>query len=76
MGAFLQPYVCGAEEEAKAPVGMRNKVRSLERALADLIERRDSSVLTAEGRALIDRMIADLEAEIERRRANQRKPPP
>jgi hypothetical protein len=56
---------------------MRTDVRSLERALADLIERRDSSALTPDGRARLDRMIADLEAEIERRRrASRRKPPP
>jgi hypothetical protein len=55
---------------------MRNNVRSLARALADLIERRDSSALTADERVRIDRMIADLEAEMERRRANRRKPPP
>jgi hypothetical protein len=54
---------------------MRQNLRSLERALADLIERRDKGVLTPERRALLDRMIADLEAEIRRRRARRQKPP-
>jgi hypothetical protein len=55
---------------------MRTNLRSLEKALADLIERRDSGAITPSERARLDRMIADLETEIERRRASRRKPPP
>lgn len=53
---------------------MLNQPRDLERALADLIERRKNNMLTPDERKLIDRMIVDLEAEIRRRRERQSAP--
>lgn len=44
-----------------------NEPRTLERALADLIEHRKIAVLLAD-REFLDRMIGDLEAEINLRR--------
>ena len=38
--------------------------RAIERALADLIERRETKVLLVADRTLLDRMIGDLQAEI------------
>jgi hypothetical protein len=51
---------------------MLSDPRDLERALADLIERRKNDPLTPEERRLIDRMILDLGAELRRRREQRR----
>jgi hypothetical protein len=53
---------------------MLSDPRDLERALADLIERRKNDSLTPDERRLIDRMIVDLDAEIRRRREKQSAP--
>jgi hypothetical protein len=54
---------------------MRSDARSLEQAVAELIERRDHKVLLSYQRTLIDRMIADLEAEISHRHERRAQPP-
>jgi hypothetical protein len=65
----------GRKRNTRPPVDMRSNPRDLEQALADLIKRRDNNALTPNQRALIDRMIADLEAEINRRRRERPEPP-
>jgi hypothetical protein len=52
---------------------MLSEPRSLEQALADLIERRDHDEVMPNKRARLDRMIAGLEAEIRWRRMGRSK---
>jgi len=49
--------------------------RNLERALTDLIKRRNNNPLTPDQRTMLDRMIADLEAEIALRRRKRKSHP-
>jgi len=54
---------------------MRSDPRDPERALTDLIKRRNSDALTPDQRTMLDRMIADLEAEIALRRRKRKSHP-
>lgn len=64
----IQLYA-GGHKKTDRLTEMLSDPRSLEQALADLIERRESNALRRDQQALVDRMIVDLEAEIERRRS-------